>query len=172
MRINQIILLLFFGSIDLGFSVTITTISQAAEIACDSSPNLEPWQEPKVAEMENIVTAETISQERLSVPSLWWARESIDPFLGKSIDNWNAYPQRKQIDLIVNWQLWNLLDYIQKYAFVNKFGTIARGYGYNLRIINQQNKCLAIYYYNARSNSQKWEIYFNPLEVNSLQPTP
>ncbi|NJL52801.1 MAG: hypothetical protein HC930_12365 [Hydrococcus sp. SU_1_0] len=58
--------------------------------------------------------------------SFWWAALQFDPFDGKLVQNWLAYPQKQQINLIVNWQLWTLLDYFGRYRFVNQFGTVAR----------------------------------------------
>lgn len=43
----------------------------------------------------DIVTANTISQTSLSVPSLWWAKEQFNEVGGKLINNWIAYQERK-----------------------------------------------------------------------------
>jgi hypothetical protein len=104
------------------------------------------------------IAADSIAPKGITIPSLWWAKEQFDPFAGKLIINWLAYPQQQRIDLLVNWQLWTLLDYLKRYRFINNFGTIAREYGYNLRIFNQQNECLAIYRYNSHLNPPQWEI--------------
>ena len=47
--------------------------------------------------------------------------------------------------MVVNAQLWTLLDYLERYRFVNKFGTVARDYQYNVRVFNQQGERLATY---------------------------
>jgi hypothetical protein len=65
--------------------------------------------------------------------------------------------------------LWTLLDYLQRYRFIHNFGTIAREYGYNLRVFNQQNECLAIYRYNPNTDPAKWEIQFDPSLKDSLE---
>ncbi len=83
----------------------------------------------------DIITANTISQTGITTPSLWWAKEQ---FGGKLINNWIAYQDKKRVDLIVNSQLWTLLDYIERYGFIHKLGTVARDYHYNLRVFNQQ----------------------------------
>ncbi|MBE9167069.1 hypothetical protein IQ238_05810 [Pleurocapsales cyanobacterium LEGE 06147] len=118
---------------------------------------------------EPLVTEQTISSQGLTVPSLWWAKEQFDPFNGRLIMNWFAYPQLKQIDLVVNWQLWTILDYLQRYRLVNKIGTVAREYGYALRVFNQQKQCLATYKYNTYTNPPKWEIDFPQADEDSLQ---
>ncbi|AFZ28870.1 hypothetical protein Glo7428_0261 [Gloeocapsa sp. PCC 7428] len=93
-----------------------------------------------------VITANTISQSDLTVPSLWWAREQ---FASQLLDNWIAYPadgtNAGRIDLIVNRRLWNALDYLQRYEFVNHFGTVARDFGYNIRVFNYQQELLATY---------------------------
>ena len=103
------------------------------------------------------------------MPSLWWAKEQFDPFKGRLIINWFAYPQLKQIDLFVNWQLWTILDYLQRYRLIDKIGTVAREYGYALRVFNQQKQCLATYKYNSYTNPPKWEIDFPQSDEDSLQ---
>lgn len=98
------------------------------------------------APKQGVVTANTISQTQLTVPSLWWAKEQ---FGGKLLDNWLAYPSQgtnpARVDLIVNRQIWSLLDYVERYDFVNSLGTVARDYGYNVRVFNYQQELLATY---------------------------
>ncbi|MGB5962949.1 MAG: hypothetical protein WBG73_20095 [Coleofasciculaceae cyanobacterium] len=115
---------------------------------------LAPSEKPLETELLNpdssykgrdIVTANTISTTGLSVPSLWWAKEQFNEVGGKLINNWIAYQDEKRIDLIVNRQPWTLLDYLGKYRFTNKFGTVARNNSYNVRIFNLQGDLLATY---------------------------
>ncbi|WP_199249559.1 hypothetical protein [[Phormidium] sp. ETS-05] len=104
---------------------------------------LEPGAEP---EAQNVLTMTSISQVGLTVPSLWWEREQ---FGGKLLDNWLAYPgdenQLGRVDLVVNRQIWSLLDYLQRYEFVQHFGFVARDYGYNTRVFNRQGILLGAY---------------------------
>lgn len=104
--------------------------------------------------------------------SFWWAALQFDPFDGKLVQNWLAYPQKQQINLIVNWQLWTLLDYFGRYRFVNQFGTVARKYGYSLSIFNQKDQCLASYKYNSTSIPPKWELNLEQLGRSSLPIEP
>lgn len=92
----------------------------------------------------NIVTSNTVSPSGLSRPSLWWAQEL---FAGKLLSDWIAYPDEYRVDLVVNRQLWSLLDSFGRYSFVNKFGTIARQYHYATRVFvqNQWDKPVATY---------------------------
>ncbi len=123
-------------------------------------PSTEPLElsllEPDAA-LNNryVITANTISQSDLTVPSLWWAREQ---FARELLDNWIAYPpdgiNAGRIDLIVNRRLWNTLDYLQRYEFVNRFGTVARDFGYNLRVFNYQQELLATYTCDFTANLQ------------------
>ncbi|MBW4536724.1 MAG: hypothetical protein KME09_22590 [Pleurocapsa minor HA4230-MV1] len=110
--------------------------------------------------------------------SFWWAALQFDPFDGKLVQNWFAYPQKQQINLVVNWQLWTLLDYFGRYRFVNQFGTVARKYGYSLNIFNQKDQCLASYKYNSTSIPPKWELNLVqsgrsslPIEPEPQQPS-
>ena len=117
-------------------------------------------------------TEQPVFAANLHLPSLWWARQQFDPFGGRLINNWLAYPEIKQINLTVNWQLWTLLDYLGRYRFVNQFGTVARNYGYELHIVNQQKQCLASYQYNLESSPPKWEISLEQSNEDSLQIRP
>jgi hypothetical protein len=106
----------------------------------------------------SIVTSKTISPTHLTVPSLWWVREQITDrsrFSSKLIEDWLAYPGNQvqpgqmnlpgRVDLIVNRQLWSLLDYLQRYEFINRFSSIARSYGYNIRVFDNQAKFVGAY---------------------------
>jgi hypothetical protein len=62
-----------------------------------------------------------------------------------------------------------LLDYLGRYRLINQLGTVAREYGYDLRIFNQQKQCLATYEYNPDSNPPKWDIHLEQSNQDSLQ---
>ena len=104
----------------------------------------------------------------LTQSSFWWAALQFDPFGGKLIQDWLTYPQKQQINLIVNWRLWTLLDYFGRYRFVNQFGTVARKNGYSLNIFNQKDQCLASYRYNSTSIPPKWELNLEKIGRASL----
>ena len=131
----------------------------------------------KTIPVDNIVdspnlVASTEADPNLTQSSFWWAALQFDPFDGKLIQNWLTYPQKQQINLIVNWQLWNLLDYFGRYRFVNQFGTVARKYGYSLNIFNQKDQCLASYKYNSTTIPPKWELNLEELGRGSLPIEP
>jgi hypothetical protein len=172
MKLKVIIFWLFCGSILSSNDKVIAAGEIPATVSCDLPLDTKLLTEKDTENTESIITAETIHQDRLTIPSLWWAKEKIDTYQGKLVDNWLAYPQQKRIDLIVNWQLWDLLDYVQKYTIVNDYGAVARSYGYNLRIFDRQNRCLALYYYDDRFNPPQWQIHFNSSESNGLQIQP
>ncbi|MGM3308535.1 hypothetical protein ACSQ6I_21590 [Anabaena sp. WFMT] len=94
----------------------------------------------------SVITANTINPKNLTIPSLWWAKENSE---NKLLDNWIAYPASEQetarVDLIVNQQVWSLLDYLERYKFVNGLGSMARNFGYNIRVFNYQQEMLATY---------------------------
>lgn len=105
------------------------------------------------------VTSRTPSPIQLSIPSLWWISDqlaSLEQYGNKFIQEWIAYPpqsgQPGKVDLLVNRQQWSLLDYLQRYEFVRKFSTIARGYGYNTRVYdNPDRNPVALYTCNFTS---------------------
>jgi hypothetical protein len=83
-----------------------------------------------------------LSQKELSIPSLWLIKEQ---FGGKLLDQWFVESGSNWVVLIVNRQIWSLLDYLERYQFINQFGTVARNYGYNVRVCNPQGEALAVY---------------------------
>ena len=132
---------------------------------------------PKTSKTNSILDysnaiAEGKSTSDAAKASFWWAAEQFDPFNGKLVQNWVASPYKRQIDMTVDWQLWNLLDYFDRYRFVNQFGTVARNYGYSLNVFNQQNLCLASYKYNTDTRPPKWELNLEDYGEDSLQVEP
>lgn len=72
-----------------------------------------------------------LSQTKPSLPSLWLA----DNFFGEEILNtWFVNSDDTWVILIVNSLIWRRQDYLAHYQFVNHFGTVARQYGYNLKV--------------------------------------
>ncbi len=93
-----------------------------------------------------VVSATTISQTGLTLPSLWWVDQQ---FGGQLLTTWFAFPADADIpprvDLVVNAQVWSLFNYMERYGFVNHFGTAGAGYGYNTRVFDRQGALLAAY---------------------------
>lgn len=83
-----------------------------------------------------------LSQEGITIPSLWLAR---DQFGGKLLDSWFIETKANWVVLIVNRQVWSLMDYLERYQFLNRFGSVTRQYGYNMRVCNRQGVALGIY---------------------------
>jgi hypothetical protein len=149
----------------------------SAQTLLAPTPSLEPL-DIKLLESDtlpagqDIVTANTISQTGITNPSLWWAKEQFNEVGGKLINNWIAYQDKKRVDLIVNSQPWTLLDYLGRYRFVNKFGTVARDYAYNVRVFNPQGTILASYTCDySKTPSDCGIIIFNSFGQDSL-PVP
>jgi hypothetical protein len=85
----------------------------------------------------------------------------------KLVDNWIAYPpadtEPARVDLIVNQQIWSFLDYLERYDFVNRFGTALRNDSYNLRVFSNQQELLATYTCNFSLKDQPLcNIQWNP----------
>ena len=74
----------------------------------------------------------------------------------KVLDNWIAYPASEaeppRVDLIVNQEIWGLLDYLEKYVFVNRLGILISKNGYNSRVFNYQREYLGSYTCNFPQN--------------------
>jgi len=91
----------------------------------------------------SILTPDRISQTGLTPPSLWWTREQFDNSL---ISYWLAYPSQDsspgRVDLIVDRQVWNNYNYLQRYAFMNQFGTTAKEFRYNMRVFDARGELL------------------------------
>ncbi len=117
-----------------------------------------------------VITDDTISQRGLTIPSLWWAKQQ---FAGNLLDNWLAYPgdgkKPGRIDLVVNQENWSLLDYLERYAFVTKFGTVAQDYGYNVRVFNSEAERLATYTCNFNPTSRPCSIQLDATNNSRLQ---
>ncbi|HLO49760.1 MAG TPA: hypothetical protein VK211_15195 [Kamptonema sp.] len=110
-----------------------------------------------------------LSQTELSIPSLWLTKEQ---FGGKLLDQWFVESGNNWVILIVNRQIWSLLDYLERYQFVNQFGTAARDYGYNIRVCNPQGEALAIYSCNFPADKTNPSTQLNcKLELDSLSNT-
>ena len=127
---------------------------------------------PGAADDNLVVTSNTLSQQQLTVPSLWRAK---DLFGRNVLGDWLAYPSDgtnpARIDLVVNRENWNLLDYIQRYEFLNNFGAVARDYGYNLRVFNYQQELLATYTCNFKSTPSQCSVQLDATNKSSVRGT-
>ena len=137
-------------SFSLLLTITLTTLLVPPSLA-QTPPIPSPSGAPLELDLltkpkDYVITANTINPERLTVPSLWWAQANAEK---KLLDNWIAYPASEQeparVDLIVNQQIWSLLEYVERYDFVNRLGSAARNFGYNVRVFNYQKEPLATY---------------------------
>ncbi|QDZ40702.1 hypothetical protein FRE64_12515 [Euhalothece natronophila Z-M001] len=110
---------------------------------------------------EEIVSSITPSQTQMTIPSLWWPTQQLNSLYGNLINYWQANRQTRVIDIIVSNRGWRRLNYVERYSLVNKFGSVARGYHYNLAIMNQQQDCLAVYTCDWEETSPKCELQFD-----------
>lgn len=97
-------------------------------------------------EYPNVITSADISQSGLTAPSLWWVEQQ---FGDRLLENWAAFPAEDglpaRVDLMVNEQVWSIYQPIERYAFVNRFGTSAQEYGFITRVYDRRNDLLAAY---------------------------
>jgi hypothetical protein len=106
-------------------------------------PNFEPLREgSEIRKNSSLRTMNDVSREGLTIPSLWWSREQVSHQI---LENWVISPETQQVDLLVNRQVWSLMSYLERYRFVNRMGTAAQDFGYNIRVFNRQQELLGIY---------------------------
>jgi hypothetical protein len=150
-------LLLIFSFSLTNFSIFPTLCSRAENIPLPSDAPLELSFLNKPNGV--VITSDTIAPQGLTIPSFWWAKQTSEK---KLLDNWIAYPASQQepprVDLIVNQQVWSLLDYLERYKFVNQMGIVARNFGYNIRVFNYQKERLATYTCNLNINPDSCNI--------------
>jgi hypothetical protein len=88
-----------------------------------------------------VAADDQLSPTQLSEPSLAWIRDQIDNRYGSDrlVEQWRAYQVPNgpnYVDVIVNEQIWGLLNYFERYAFISQFGTAAKDYRYHLRVFD------------------------------------
>lgn len=121
------------------------------------------------------ITSRTPSPIFMSIPSLWWVAEQIATFEKygpKLIQDWIAYPirdgQSGRVDLLVNRQLWSLLDYLQRYELVSRFSAIARSYGYNTHVYDNPDRA-PVASYTCNFTRATIRLLQTPIRDQSLQ---
>ncbi len=159
-------LITYGTSLYIGFGWSYPTLAQsslnpATPEICDI--NLTVLKSTDLTTNPNIVTADTVSAQGMTVPSLWWTSEQ---FPAKLVTNWIANRSQKQIYLLVNTQYWNILDYVDRYRTIDRFGRVAQGYGYNLKVCNSQKIALARYTCDSIQNT--CQIWLNTNGQNGL----
>ena len=123
----------------------------------------------------NPVTENDISQTNLTPPSVWWAAQRFGNLL---LDFWFSCPGDRRVYLIVNRQIWNSLNYVEKYAFVNHFGTYSQSDKYNVEVLNPQLENLAAYRCDYSVNSLSCKVWvegfgnYVPPPLRSPKPNP
>ncbi|MEM6453097.1 MAG: hypothetical protein AAF703_22605, partial [Cyanobacteria bacterium P01_D01_bin.105] len=91
-----------------------------------------------------VASSEQLSPTHVSEPSLSWIREQLGKRYGSDrlVVQWHAYQAStatrilSYVDVIVDEQIWSLLSYFERYAFIAQFGTAAKQYGYHLRVFH------------------------------------
>ncbi len=141
----------------------------ADNLTCKSSQEAELITEISISNKTKIISEKIIKNQESIPPNLWWAKEQFDLFDGRLVTNWIADTEKQNIDIIVNRQLWSTLNYLERYRFVNKFGTVARENQYNLRIFNQQQKCLVTYLCDFQITPFQCKMTFESTEITGFQ---
>ncbi|PSB03991.1 hypothetical protein [Merismopedia glauca] len=164
--------LIYSLSIWLGI-LCLPGLTQIAPEASEKPLEINLLQTDSSVNRKDVLRGDRISATTIQVPSLWWTKEQFDPFSGRLINNWLIYTQaqglERRVDILVNFQLWGLLDYIERYTLVNKFGTVGREYGYNIRVFNGQKELLAAYTCNLPAERPICNLWIEPSAQDSLQ---
>lgn len=98
-----------------------------------------------------VQTENTICQQGLTPPSLWWIKEQVGSQLGKKlISGWRAELGEgdrvsPKVVLMVNTQAWSLLDYFERYEFLHAFGLTTQDFGYELEVRDSRDVAMATY---------------------------
>ena len=137
--------------------------SSLAQTSAIPQPSEAPLELDLLTKPKELVsTANTINLSGLNSPSLWWAKDISE---NKLLDNWIAYPatenEARRVDLIVNQQIWSLLDYLERYNFINRLGITARRDSYNVRVFNYQKELLGTYTCSFSSSPANCKIQLN-----------
>jgi hypothetical protein len=143
-------------------------------VSYDTEPlDVEMLKDSGSGKSSGVITADSIERFppfRQRMPSLWWTQDQLP---NKLVLNWLAYPQKKRIDLVVNPQFWNNLEYLERYQLINRYGLVARRYGYDVRIFNLKfSESKPIVAYTCSSVAATAACYIQWQEVNqrSLKP--
>jgi hypothetical protein len=112
----------------------------------------------------------TSRQASPSPPNLWWAQHQYDPFAGRLVEQWQINRDQQSVEVVVNRQLWSSLDYLGRYRWVSQLGSLIRESQYNLRIINAQNKCLAVYVCEFETTPYPCELLIEPFDRQGITP--
>ncbi len=146
----------------------------SSPVTYDAEPlDVEMLKNSGMQQSSGVITADSIERFpkfRNSMPSLWWTQDQLP---NKLVLNWLAYPQKKRIDLVVNPQFWNNLEYLERYQLINRYGLVSRRYGYNVRIFNLKfSEVQPIVAYTCASVVATASCYIQWQEVNqrSLKP--
>jgi hypothetical protein len=121
-----------------------------------------------------VITADSIERFqrfRKTMPSLWWTQDQLP---NKLVLNWLAYPNKKRIDLIVNPQFWNNLEYLERYQLINRYGLVSRRYGYNVRIFNlkfSEFDPIVAYTCSSVAATATCHIQWQEINQRNLKPT-
>ncbi|WP_404786328.1 hypothetical protein [Altericista sp. CCNU0014] len=86
------------------------------------------------------------SAQKLTVPGLWWADRQ---FGDKMVLDWSAYRRpndlSSQVRAIIRPDLWSRYSYLERYAFLRRFGSTTSAAGYHLLVLDRQNYLLGSY---------------------------
>jgi hypothetical protein len=114
---------------------------------------------------DRIVTADSVSPQAITSPSFWWTSEQ---FPDRLILNWIADAEAKEVYLLIDPKYWSFLDYVDRYRSIDRFGRVARNYGYNLKLCTPQKVTLAEYTCDLDNPRSSCQIWLNAIDRDGL----
>ncbi|MEB3291075.1 MAG: hypothetical protein VKI82_14250 [Leptolyngbya sp.] len=90
---------------------------------------------------DSLRTDTSVSADRMTLPSLWWTRDSLPNQVGRHrlVDAWFSYRIQgtdvQVVDIMINSQFWRALTLHQRYGILAQFGHTAQEFGYHLRFV-------------------------------------
>lgn len=125
-----------------------------------------------------VTASDQLSSKRQSQPSLFWIQDQVSARYGSDrlVTGWRAYrvnnadgTSLNYVDAIVNERIWDFLNYFERYAFIEQFGTAAQDYGYHLRVFHTGDAANAS---EARTSNTPGLVTLRGAHICSFGPSP
>jgi len=165
----------------LGLIAPAAIANPSAEAARSQLTNLDAlplFLPPSVGQL--VAASDQLSSTDISKPSLSWIRDQVGKRYGSDrlVTQWHAYRVSfllapsvagplDYVDVIVDEQIWGLLSYFERYAFIAQFGTVAKEYGYHLRVFHTGD---VFNYSDQQSSDSDRLVILRGAHVCSFQP--
>jgi hypothetical protein len=136
-------------------------------------------------------TDRDIKPEGVTIPSLWWTRDQLltkNYFNPKLIEGWLVCDAGVQtadarictlsgqrpgrVDVLINTQLWSVLDYLNRYELLYRLGTATSECGYNVYLYDTEAKLIGDYTCKFPDRPQDCTLRTDPTGKGGLRRGP